>query len=74
LGLTANAAVEIDLTGQVCADSIGHGIYSGIGGQMDFIRGAELSDGGKPVIAMPSTASSSRVSRIVSHLKPAPAW
>src|SRR5262245_34130642 len=65
-----NSAVEIDLTGQVCADSIGHRIYSGIGGQMDFIRGAALSDGGKPIIALPSTASSGRVSRIVSALKP----
>jgi acyl-CoA hydrolase len=65
-----NAAVEIDLTGQVCADSIGHRIYSGIGGQMDFIRGAALSDGGKPIIALPSTAASGRVSRIVSGLKP----
>src|SRR5262249_53913026 len=65
-----NAAVEIDLTGQVCADSIGHRIYSGIGGQMDFVRGAALSHGGKPIIAMPSTASSRRGSRIVLHPKP----
>jgi len=65
-----NSAVEIDLTGQVCTDSIGHRIYSGIGGQMDFIRGAALSHGGKPIIALPSTASSGRVSRSVSHLKP----
>ena len=65
-----NAAVEVDLTGQVCADSIGHRIYSGIGGQMDFIRGAALSEGGKAIIALPSTASGGRVSRIVASLKP----
>jgi acyl-CoA hydrolase len=63
-----NSAIEIDLTGQVCADSIGHRIYSGIGGQMDFIRGAALSPGGKPIIALPSTAASGKVSRIVSQL------
>jgi acyl-CoA hydrolase len=65
-----NSALEIDLTGQVCADSIGHHIYSGIGGQMDFLRGAALSRGGKPIIAMPSTASRGTVSRIVAELKP----
>ena len=65
-----NAALEIDLTGQVCADSIGHKIYSGIGGQMDFIRGAALSPGGKPIIALPSTAASGKISRIVTTLKP----
>ncbi|MCM2251139.1 MAG: 4-hydroxybutyrate CoA-transferase [Ramlibacter sp.] len=65
-----NAALEIDLTGQVCADSIGHRIYSGIGGQMDFIRGAVLSEGGKAIIALPSTAAGGQVSRIVSTLKP----
>ncbi len=59
-----NSAIQIDLTGQVCADSIGHRIYSGIGGQMDFIRGAALSPGGRPIIARPSTAASGRVSRI----------
>ncbi len=59
-----NSAIQIDLTGQVCADSIGHRIYSGIGGQMDFIRGAALSPGGRPIIALPSTAASGRVSRI----------
>jgi acyl-CoA hydrolase len=64
-----NAAIEIDLTGQVCADSIGHRIYSGIGGQMDFIRGAALSQGGKPIIALPSTAAGGTVSRIVPELK-----
>ena len=65
-----NAAIEIDLTGQVCADSIGHRIYSGIGGQMDFMRGAARSEGGKPIIALPSTAAGGKVSRIVSALKP----
>ena len=49
-----NSAIEVDLTGQVCADSIGHRIYSGVGGQMDFIRGASLSEGGKPIIALNS--------------------
>lgn len=63
-----NSAVQIDLTGQVCADSIGHRIFSGIGGQMDFIRGAALSRGGKPIIALPSQAMAGRVSRIVSQL------
>lgn len=65
-----NAALEIDLTGQVCADSIGHQIYSGIGGQMDFIRGAALSEGGRAIIALPSTAKGGQVSRIVPTLKP----
>jgi acyl-CoA hydrolase len=65
-----NSAVQIDLTGQVCADSIGHRIYSGIGGQMDFIRGAALSHGGKPIIAFPSTAMGGKVSRIVAQLAP----
>ena len=65
-----NSAVEIDLTGQVCADSMGHRIYSGIGGQMDFIRGAALSVGGKPIITLPSSAASGKISRIVSALKP----
>ena len=65
-----NSAIEVDLTGQVCADSMGHRIYSGIGGQMDFIRGAALSPGGKPVIALPSTAKSGTLSRIVAELQP----
>jgi acyl-CoA hydrolase len=65
-----NSAIEIDLTGQVCADSMGHKIYSGIGGQMDFIRGAALSPGGKPIIALPSTAKSGTISRITPELKP----
>lgn len=65
-----NSALEIDLTGQVCADSIGHRIYSGIGGQMDFIRGAALSPGGKPIIALPSTAAKGTLSRISAELTP----
>jgi 4-hydroxybutyrate CoA-transferase len=65
-----NSAIEIDLTGQVCADSIGHRIFSGIGGQMDFIRGAALSRGGKPILALPSTAARGAVSRIAAALKP----
>ncbi len=65
-----NSAIEIDLTGQVCADSIGHRIYSGIGGQMDFIRGAALSKGGKAIIALPAMAGGGKYSRIVPTLKP----
>jgi 4-hydroxybutyrate CoA-transferase len=65
-----NSAIQVDLTGQVCADSIGSKIYSGIGGQMDFIRGAARSRGGKPIIALPSTASKGTVSRIVTQLSP----
>jgi len=68
--VAVNAAIEIDLTGQVCADSMGHRIYSGIGGQMDFVRGAALSEGGKAIIALPSTAKDGQVSRIVTTLKP----
>ena len=68
--MAINSALEIDLTGQVCADSLGHNIYSGIGGQMDFIRAAALSKGGKPIIAMPSTAAGGALSRIVVELKP----
>lgn len=63
-----NSAIEVDITGQVCADSIGCKIYSGVGGQMDFIRGASLSEGGKPIIALPSTTSKG-LSRIVNVLK-----
>lgn len=63
-----NSAIEIDLTGQVCSDSIGPRIYSGVGGQMDFIRGAALSKGGKPIIAIPSTTSKGE-SKIVPFLK-----
>jgi acyl-CoA hydrolase len=65
-----NSALAVDLTGQVCADSIGHRIYSGIGGQADFIRGAALSPGGKPIIALRSTAAKGQCSRIVSELAP----
>ena len=64
-----NSALEVDLSGQVCADSIGFRIYSGIGGQMDFIRGSALSRGGLPIIALPSTAAGGRLSRIVSALQ-----
>ncbi|MDT0678673.1 acetyl-CoA hydrolase/transferase family protein [Autumnicola musiva] len=63
-----NSAIEIDLTGQVCADTIGKYQYSGVGGQMDFIRGASLSDGGKAIIAMPSVTSKG-ASKIVVNLK-----
>ena len=63
-----NSAIEIDLTGQVCADSIGCKIFSGVGGQMDFIRGASLSEGGKPIIALTSTTKSG-TSKIVPFLK-----
>jgi acyl-CoA hydrolase/ribosomal protein S18 acetylase RimI-like enzyme len=63
-----NSALEVDLTGQVCADSIGTRFYSGIGGQVDFIRGAAMSKGGKPIIALPSTAKNGALSRIVPTL------
>ena len=68
--IAINSALEIDLTGQVCADSIGHRVYSGIGGQMDFVRGAAMSRGGRPIIAIPSTAAEGSVSRIVAQLRP----
>ncbi len=64
-----NSAIEVDVTGQVCADSIGPNMYSGVGGQMDFIRGASLSEGGKAIIALPSVTSKG-ISRIVPSLKP----
>ncbi|HEY6190928.1 MAG TPA: acetyl-CoA hydrolase/transferase C-terminal domain-containing protein [Bacteroidota bacterium] len=63
-----NSAIEVDLTGQVCADSIGSRFYSGFGGQLDFIRGASRSKGGKPIIALPSTALDGTQSRIVAQL------
>lgn len=63
-----NSAIEVDLTGQVCADSIGEYMYSGVGGQMDFMRGASLSEGGKPIIAMPSVTSKGQ-SKIVPYLQ-----
>ncbi|MBD3180272.1 MAG: GNAT family N-acetyltransferase [Candidatus Latescibacteria bacterium] len=63
--VSVNAAIQIDLTGQVCADSIGEYFYSGIGGQVDFVRGAARSRGGKPIIVLPSTAREGEISRIV---------
>ena len=65
-----NSAIEVDLTGQVCSDSVGLTPYSGIGGQVDFLRGAARSKGGVPVIALPSSAKGGKVSRIVPTLKP----
>jgi acetyl-CoA hydrolase len=65
-----NSAIEVDLTGQVCSDSIGTKLFSGIGGQVDFIRGAAYSEGGKPIIALPSTTQPGKISRIVPTLKP----
>jgi acetyl-CoA hydrolase len=67
--VSINSAIEVDLTGQVCSDSIGHKLYSGIGGQLDFIRGASRSRGGKSIIAMPATARGGEVTRIVSELR-----
>jgi acyl-CoA hydrolase/GNAT superfamily N-acetyltransferase len=63
-----NTALQVDITGQVCADSLGYRIYSGIGGQADFMRGAALAPKGKPIIALPSTAENGTISRIVPHL------
>ncbi|MFD1621530.1 GNAT family N-acetyltransferase [Thalassotalea marina] len=63
-----NSAIEVDLTGQVVSDSIGYQFYSGIGGQVDFVRGAWLSKGGKPIIALPSTTKDGEISRIVAHI------
>lgn len=63
-----NSALQVDLTGQVAADSIGFNFHSGIGGQLDFVRGAAMSSGGKPIIALPSTARGGTLSRIVSRL------
>jgi len=65
-----NSAISIDLTGQVCADSIGTRVYSGFGGQLDFIRGAARSEGGVPIIALPSTAKDGKLSRLVDTLAP----
>jgi len=64
-----NSAIEVDLTGQVVADSIGSHVYSGVGGQMDFIRGAALAKRGQAIIALPSTASDGSLSRIVATLR-----
>jgi acyl-CoA hydrolase len=69
--IAVNSAIQVDLTGQVCADSIGMQPYSGFGGQVDFVCGSARSKGGKPIIAMPSTAKSGGVSRIVPVLDPA---
>ena len=66
--VSINSAIEIDLTGQVVADSIGYQFYSGIGGQVDFVRGASLSKGGKSIIALPSTTKNGTISRIVPHI------
>jgi acetyl-CoA hydrolase len=71
--ISINSAIEVDLTGQICADSIGPKLYSGVGGQLDFVYGAARSKGGKPIIALPSTATlrdGTRISRIVGMLKP----
>ena len=65
-----NAALSVDLTGQVNADSVGTRLYSGIGGQVDFLRGAARSEGGRPIIVLPSTAQGGRCSRIVTTLAP----
>lgn len=64
-----NSCIEVDITGQVCSDSIGTKIYSGFGGQVDFVRGAAHSKGGKPIIALPSTTKNNTISRIVPQLK-----
>jgi len=66
--VSINSAIEVDLTGQVISDSIGYQFYSGIGGQVDFVRGASLSKGGKPIIALPSTTKDGKTSRIVAHM------
>src|SRR5215813_8237847 len=65
-----NSALQVDLTGQVCSDSIGSKFYSGIGGQVDFLRGASRSRGGKPIIALSSTAKGGTISRISPMLRP----
>jgi 4-hydroxybutyrate CoA-transferase len=67
--IAINSAIEIDLTGQVCAESMGSKVYSGVGGQMDFMRGASLSQGGKPIIALAATAKNDSISRIVPQLR-----
>ncbi|MFH1152835.1 MAG: GNAT family N-acetyltransferase [Pseudomonadota bacterium] len=66
--ISISSALEVDLTGQVCSDSVGYKFYSGIGDQVDFLRGSAMSKGGFSIIALPSTAQDGRVSRIVSHL------
>jgi 4-hydroxybutyrate CoA-transferase len=67
--VSINSCIEVDITGQICSDSIGSKIYSGFGGQVDFVRGAALSKGGKPIIALPSTTKDEKISRIVPQLK-----
>lgn len=67
--ISINSAIEVDLTGQICSDSLGPTFYNGIGGQVDFTRGAARSKDGKPIIVLPSTAAGGTISRIVSHLK-----
>ncbi|OPY32553.1 MAG: hypothetical protein A4E32_01135 [Methanomassiliicoccales archaeon PtaU1.Bin124] len=67
--VSINTALEVDLTGQVCADQIGHRFFSGLGGQVDFTRGAAKSKGGKPIIVLPSTAMDGTISRVVAHLE-----
>jgi len=69
-----NSAIQVDLSGQVCADSIGWHLYSGVGGQMDFIRGAALAPEGRAIIALPATAAGGSVSRIVPILEEGPEW
>ncbi|TNF05732.1 MAG: acetyl-CoA hydrolase/transferase family protein [Gammaproteobacteria bacterium] len=66
--MSINSAIQVDLSGQVCADSIGGRVYSGFGGQVDFVTGSQLSEGGRSIIALPATALSGQQSRIVSHL------
>ncbi|MFT5680775.1 MAG: 4-hydroxybutyrate CoA-transferase [Myxococcota bacterium] len=68
--IAINSGIAIDLSGQVCADSIGDHIFSGIGGQMDFMQGAAQSEGGKPIMALPSTAAGGTISRITARLRP----
>ncbi len=70
LMVSINSAIEVDLTGQVCADSIGTTFYSGVGGQVDFVRGAARSKGGLSIIALPSTAKNGTITRITPLLKP----
>jgi acyl-CoA hydrolase len=67
--IAINSAIEVDLTGQIVADSIGHRLYSGVGGQMDFVRGAALAPEGRAIIALPSTAAGGTVSRITTSLR-----
>jgi len=68
--ISINSAIEVDLLGQVCADTMGFHQFSGVGGQVDFVRGARLSVGGKAIIALPSTARNGEISRITACLKP----